>query len=307
MVELLVVIAVIGILSSVVILNLGSMKQKANIARGKTFSASIHQKAGIDCLGAWDFDEGSGSVAKDASGFGNDGTISGAAFAQETPEGNNISGHYGLQFNSGNYINMGNPESLKTINELTVEAWAKFSGIDYTQSTGKLVAIAAKGAPDSAGPNSGWWFTYDNRNNRNNFAYACFGNSNGGWAGGGNNFSAYSYNFNNGIWYHLAITANSSEARLYINGNQIGAPKTLSNVVLSNSTNNFYVGAYGGGSATFQGTMDAVRVYGQSLSSSQIRGRYLAGLEKLQASGQIPNNKYHKKISEMNGDYAISK
>ena len=45
---------------------------------------------------------------------------------------------------------------------------------------------------------------YDNRNNGQGFPYTCFGNKNGGWAGGGNNFSGYNFVFDDGKWYHLA-------------------------------------------------------------------------------------------------------
>ena len=34
-----------------------------------------------------------------------------------------------------------------------------FDGLDYKNSTGKLLSIAAKGYPDSLAAHAGWWFS----------------------------------------------------------------------------------------------------------------------------------------------------
>ena len=300
LIELLVVISIIGVLASVILVSMSGLKQHAIIAHAQSFSASLKHNLGSDCVGDWEFNEGSGAVAKDNSGYGNNGAITGATFVAETAGGNNINGQYGLKFSVGNYVNMGNPTSLGSNGEITVEAWVKFDGLDYTGSTGRLVAIAAKGAPDSAGANNGWWFTYDNRNNGKGFGYTCFGNSAGGWAGGGNNFSpsTYNYTFTNGIWYHLAFTINSTQAKLYINGNPQGPPRSITNLALQDNVRNLYVGAYSGGTASFQGVIDSVEVYGQSFPSAQIKSHYLAGLNKLLANKQITTGDYQKRTAE---------
>jgi hypothetical protein len=80
-----------------------------------------------------------------------------------------------------------------------------------------LIGFIGKGSPDTAPgtPSTGFWFGYDNRNNKNSFAYTCFGNSAGGWSGGNNNFNGYNYTFNTNTWYHLAITISTMKASLY--------------------------------------------------------------------------------------------
>ena len=53
--------------------------------------------------GAWLFDEGSGSTAHDSSGYGNNGTISGATYSTDTPF--SYAGNRSLYFNgTSNYV-----------------------------------------------------------------------------------------------------------------------------------------------------------------------------------------------------------
>jgi hypothetical protein len=78
----------------------------------------------------WHFDEGSGSVVSDASGNGNDGTIGGATWTND--------GKFGpaLQFDGENdFVRVADNASLDLTEEVTVEAWIRGQGADYTSVT----------------------------------------------------------------------------------------------------------------------------------------------------------------------------
>jgi hypothetical protein len=171
---------------------------------------------------------------------------------------------------------------LDIAKEITVVAWVKFNGLDYKGAGGRLMSIGAKGNPDSLNPTAGWWFSYDNRNNGQGFPYTCFGNKNGGWAGGGNSFSGYNFVFTDGDWNHLAFTVGNSVAKLYINGTQLGANKAFANLVLSDPNTNLSIGSRAT-SYYFSGTIDEVAIFNVELDEQAIKNIMDAGLEK--ASG----------------------
>lgn len=213
---------------------------------------------------------GTGTTWTDLSGNNNNGTLVNGV-------GYNSSNGGSLTFDgTSNYVNAGNTATMNTPNALTVIAWVNFGYLDYSGSTGNLYTIASKGRPDSLSPTTGWWFGYDNRNNRKSFAYTCFGNSSGGYSGGGNNFApnVTSPSMNASTWYQLAFTVNSSEARLYMNGTQQGATRTMSNLALSNTISNFYVGIPDGGSTNFRGNIARIDVYGRVLSPNEVMSAF---------------------------------
>jgi len=216
-------------------------------------------------VGMWLFDDGKGDTVADSSGNENDGTL------KNNPKF--VDGKFGkaLQFDGvTNYVDCGNDASLDITKEITVVAWVQFDGLDYKNSTGKLLSIAAKGYPDAVAPHAGWWFSYDNRNNGQGFPYTCFGNKNGGWVGGGNSFSGYNFVFDDGEWYHLAITVGKSIAALYIDGIQLGADKQLSNLVLSDTIRNLSIGS-AGTSWYFSGIIDEVGIFNIKLEEQNIQ------------------------------------
>ena len=226
----------------------------------------------VGCVGLWLLNEAGGLSAYDLSGNNNHGTL--------TNQPTWTSGRFGqaLSFDGVNdYVDCGNKASLNPTEALTVESWVKFNFLDYTGKTGELLAIAGKGFPDAADPNYGWWFSYDNRNNRKAFHYTCFGNSAGGYAGGVNNFAgtAYGYTFSTGVWYHLAFTITQTEAKLFINGAQHGPTKSISNLQLADTTRTLRIGKLSSVNSYWDGLIDEVRIYNRALTSEEILEHYI--------------------------------
>ena len=78
--------------------------------------------ASADLVAHWEFNEGSGSVARDASGNGHDGTIDG------TPQW--VRGKIGgaLEFDGSNYVDI--PSGVTDLSQsFTITAWIKTSRI----------------------------------------------------------------------------------------------------------------------------------------------------------------------------------
>lgn len=207
---------------------------------------------------------GSGTALFDLSGNVNTGTLkNGVAY-----DANNGGA---LSFDGvDDYVDAGNGASLDIPNTLTVVSWIKFNAIDYVSSTGSLFSIAGKGNPDRAVPTKGWSFIYDNRNNKTSFNYLCFGNLNGGYTGGGNNFAGINVTptLQNGIWYQLGFTISQTEAKLYLNGVQQGATKTITNLSLSDTATSLTIGSAFAG--RFKGLISNIKIYNVVLNANEL-------------------------------------
>jgi len=296
--ELLVVITIIGILTSIVVVSMSGSTDSATIAKGKSYAQQVHALLGANAVGVWNFDEGTGTTVKDISGYGNNGILQGNAhFVDSEIEG------YALSFDgTGDYVECGNDSSLNIIDEITISAWVEFNYLDYTSGTGKIQSIAGKGYPDSVNPNYGWWFCYDNRSNSRNFTYTAFGNSVGGWAGGGNNFggTAYYYTFSTGIWYHITITVTETVAKLYIDGIQHGPTKSISNLQLSDVSRTLRIARLSTAADYFNGLIDEVHIYSEALPATEIQKHYVQGLNKLLDNQAITKAEYDQRMTEFN-------
>ena len=73
-------------------------------------------------IGSWHMDEGTGDTTKDTSGYGNDGTITGATWGD---------GYYGkaLHYDGDDYVNCGNAEVLDNTQPIAVEMRVLFESL----------------------------------------------------------------------------------------------------------------------------------------------------------------------------------
>lgn len=127
-IELLVIISIIGLISSVALANLQGSRDKAKIAAAQIFRGNLNNVLGAETAASWNFNEGiSGdtvSTVPDSSGSGNNGTVivpgGGAATYVDGVNGNGT----GVLLTGGAYISGGGISSNGG-NPVTVAAWIR--------------------------------------------------------------------------------------------------------------------------------------------------------------------------------------
>jgi hypothetical protein len=192
-------------------------------------------------MAAYGFNEGIGTVVSDASGNGNNGTISGATWT--------TSGKYGnaLTFNGTNaLVTINNAPSLQLTSAMTLEAWVYpttvssawrdviYKGNDnyYLEGTSKNLSLPAMGGT--------------------------FGNPIYGTGA----LIANS-------WAHLAATYDGAMMRLYVNGVQVSSRAQTG--AIATSTNPLQIGGDSLYGQYFAGRIDEVRIYNRALSVAEIQ------------------------------------
>ena len=227
LVELLVVISIIGLLSTIAIVSMGNSRDKARIASGQSFDQSIHQKLGDRLEGEWLLNAISGGATPDSSGNGRSGTVTNATV---------VAGIYDNAFSlSGSgYVDVG---PLDISNAITVSAWIK------PTVSGKNGFIVGK-----LPVNTQWELFLEGGYIR--------------WRAGAPESNATSCpepTMNN--WHHVVGTQYGGQAAIYIDGKQC---VTATITPIADGNNNVQIGTFAG-SYNFTGIIDQVRVYSGSL------------------------------------------
>ena len=204
-------------------------------------------------VGYWNLNEGSGNIAYDRSGSGNDGTIHGATRVD------NGCCEKALSFDGVDDYVETNPASFQS-NDITVEAWI------YPKSFSGYKCIIHKG--DRIGANN-VLFAFDLISNKIRFDISSNGNNWDSIVG------TTSLELNK--WYHVVGVYRSSDKfyAVYVNGTEDNS-KTSTLSSLYHDSSKYWIGArYDNrqfvSGRYFNGIIDEVRIYNRALSEEEIQ------------------------------------
>ncbi|MBN1482796.1 T9SS C-terminal target domain-containing protein, partial [candidate division KSB1 bacterium] len=212
------------------------------------YKPGIHApKGGYQGLvGHWKFDEGSGAVAMDASGMGNDGTIVGASWI------NGKVGSGALSFDGAStVVNVPHSPSLEISDQLTISAWCYLKSAEGDQNVLQKEYMAIGEVRNGGMANvlniGGSWMIYNYRMDAAAFL---------------------------GSWHHIAMTYDGTQVVNYLDG-QVDTTYAQTGVVnattadLGIGTNNPWQSAW------FNGDIDDVRIYNIPLNAGEVEALYI--------------------------------
>jgi uncharacterized protein YjdB len=215
-------------------------------------------------MGEWLF----ASNAKDTSGFGNNGTVSGATLTSDRFEKASCA----YSFDGSNYIVIGDPvpSTLQIKNAITISAW--IYATSYPDSGSLWMIAGSQYDVDKSGAS----IFLDGRENidgTNPSGHIHFQIGNGSWHVSNNN-STVSLN----KWVHIVATRKANEAAsIYMDG----IAQDVTSIDWDGSINYTSYFAIGGqkdySNRYFQGKLDDVRIYNRALSASEIGKLYADG------------------------------
>jgi len=208
--------------------------------------------------GYWRFDEGAGTRANDSSGFGNHGSVTGAAWT--------AAGKYGsaLAFDgSDDYVEVKGYKGVLGTQSRTVTAWAKTGADRYMD----IISWGSSAAGEK-------WVLATTRGSRLEPPGALSLDVSGGSVTGNTRVT-------DDRWHHIAAvfkddgSADISDVVLYVDGE----PDTVTNVVAqavhTTMGTNVKIGSSSEGTDRFfEGSIDSVCLYGRALSGMEIRNMF---------------------------------
>ncbi|MBZ9569463.1 prepilin-type N-terminal cleavage/methylation domain-containing protein [Patescibacteria group bacterium] len=248
LIELMVVIAILGLLASIILVSLSGVKERARIAKILVFSQSVHHLLGADVVGMWSFETiEPGNKVLDASGYENHGTVVGATLTK------GVIGN-ALSFNHGDYVKV--PKgNLAITGDVTVSFWwfptycpETYMGILISMGNHPKEAyifyVMGQGIP----PYTCWlyWGFYDNSGSERNVVfYVPFSNI-------------------SNRWNHILGVRKNGVLTLYLNGDRVAGPTDYSTYPVVTPVDDLGISAFSNGANTVKGLFDEIRIYEQS-------------------------------------------
>jgi len=224
----------------------------------------------LGLVGYWSMEEGNGSLTKDLSGNGNNGTLISSPTWVSGKLGN------ALSFSGANYVEASTSNTLSIgSNQITVSVWVKPTAGDYR-------TILSKGYSSS----DGGYAIRMTRDSEPTKAFFQVYNA-AGTIGSAGTYS----NIKNGVWSHLIGTYDGSQVCFYVNGVLDGSCGALTGNIKTNSlpVRLGKLATSGGTTEFYVGLVDEARIYNRAISTSEIKQLYSAGVAKMNTSSTNKN------------------
>jgi hypothetical protein len=253
---------------------------KKDVASSNPRTWGTAQLGGL--IGWWKFDEGSGDTARDSSGNGRDGIISGATWKSSGWDGKGFCLEFG---GDGDYVVDDNAGAwLNGLEALTVSVWVKS---DVTSTDRGIILFCEPDAVHERGMRYDKQGTHGSGTN----VIKC-----GVTTSGGSQQMESSNNAQTTEWQHLVMTWSSgNKVQLYING-KLDTPtsneESRAGVIVGSTKLLIGKGckyrASDSDDAGWDGLIDDVRVYNYALSDAEIKelSKRQAG-DKADAAGRL--------------------
>jgi len=212
----------------------------------------VDTSLGLDpsLVGWWKLDEGSGLVASDSSGSGNDGTIYGSPLWTTAGK---LDG--ALEFNGTDcYINVGNGSSLQIRDEITIAFWIKSSGF----GSNGWAAIISKG--------DGSWRMSRSANTGSSLHMGV-----GGTTVAGNTYFDATTEVTDNEWHHGAGVYDGSRAIIYIDGVEDASIAATGQLTMASQDVLICDNADYSGQRLLRATLDDMQLYNRALTPDEIQ------------------------------------
>lgn len=270
-IELLVVISIIGVLSSVIMVSVSAARDKARVAAGQKFAGHIYRGFGDQVISHFNFDDDVGSTITDQSIKRNNGsfdtaaTPSSVAFSNFTPQSGTGQSLFIETFGTRNRALITPISDLQLTSGGTISIWTNPSNIT---STRYLVNKSANS--DCVNTNASRYF----------LRLIPVSGVNGVLQLGINSDSATYVSSSIPLvqdkWQHVAVTFNGQARRMYINGNEVASLSgSLSNPNGSVSSEScVFIGQ------NYAGYIDDVQIFKTAITAADIRQIYAEGAAK---------------------------
>jgi len=279
LVEILVVIAIIGLLTTIILVSTVGTREKAEIAKTLQWSGNVQSLLGADAVGIWSLDENPaihGTTIADLSGWGNNGIL----YTNDGATNKSVPGvvNNALSFDGVNdYVSVPNNSSLQITGELTLIFWQKLNSWACIPFNKNYSYVGEFQIVDGTNPALIHWLHGD-----------------GSYEAINSFLPALTLN----VWQQIAIVRTVTPKKIYgyLNGVDSVGGKSYAKTVVADSTV-LTMGQRPTNVYPCNGLIDEVHIYNRALTTAQIESQYYASLDRLLAKNLIDEQEYQQRLA----------